>query len=543
MSYTINDTTGATVVILKDGTIDTTTTDISLFGKGYAGFGEKLNENFVKLLENFSNTTAPDNKVKGQLWYDATNNQVNVYTGVKWKPVGGSTTTITQPTSSVKGDMWFDTTNSQLYVYSGNDWVLIGPTSVAGSGVTLMVPEVVESSLGTNKNILKGVVGDTVIYVVASEEFNPKNTAGTPGAELITAGFSTVYKGITLSSALAGNKFQGTATLAEGLYDTIGAVAISASQFLRADANDTTSGSLGVINDSGVTIGADSDLTLSISGLDAKLKNNTNNGTLQLENNTVVTGDLTITGTLTSAESVSTSVSTLDVEDNMIRMKQGPAGSVINALVNFTGLQVNRGASSDDAEGPSSPNLQDAFWVWDESFADDGTTTYGNAGGAWTAFRSGNNLNDRYLVDLRANVVHAVATQAQYADLAEKYSTDEDYPIGTVISVATEGEKEATASQLGSIPIGVVSENPAYLMNADADGQIVGLKGRVPVKVIGQVNKGDAVYVGDTVGVAIPWNHYSVASKNADVDAHMVGVSLVNSDNSGIKLVECVLKL
>ena len=287
--------------------------------------------------------------------------------------------------------------------------------------------------------------------------------------------------------------------------------------------------------------GSDNDLTLTISGLDAKLKNNTNNGTLQLENNTVVTGDLTITGTLTSAESVSTSVSTLDVEDNMIRMKQGPAGSVINALVNFTGLQVNRGASSDDAEGPSSPNLQDAFWVWDESFADDGTTTHGNAGGAWTAFRSGNNLNDRYLVDLRANVVHAVATQAQYADLAEKYSTDEDYPIGTVICIG--GEKEATASQPGCIPIGVVSENPAYLMNADAIGQIVGLKGRVPVKVIGQVNKGDAVYVGDTVGVAIPWNHYSVASKNADVDAHMVGVSLVNSDNSGIKLVECVLKL
>ena len=110
MSYTINNTTGDTLVTLKDGTIDTATTDVSLFGKGYAGFGEKLNENFIKLLENFANTTAPDQKIKGQLWYDATTNQLQVYTGSKWKPVGGSTTTVSQPTNAVKGDMWFDTT-------------------------------------------------------------------------------------------------------------------------------------------------------------------------------------------------------------------------------------------------------------------------------------------------------------------------------------------------------------------------------------------------------------------------------------------------
>ena len=98
MSYTINNTTGSTLVTLKDGTIDTSTTDVSLFGKGYAGFGERLNENFIKLLENFANTTAPNQKIKGQLWYDATTNQLQVYTGSKWKPVGGSTTTVAQPT-------------------------------------------------------------------------------------------------------------------------------------------------------------------------------------------------------------------------------------------------------------------------------------------------------------------------------------------------------------------------------------------------------------------------------------------------------------
>ena len=67
MAYTINKTDGTKLVALRDGTVDIATTDLALFGKGYAGFGERLNENFVKVLENFANTTAPANKIKGQL--------------------------------------------------------------------------------------------------------------------------------------------------------------------------------------------------------------------------------------------------------------------------------------------------------------------------------------------------------------------------------------------------------------------------------------------------------------------------------------------
>ena len=70
MSYIINKTDGSKLITLKDGTVDIVTTDLALFGKGYAGFGERLNENFVKLLENFAYTKAPSKKVKGQLWYD-----------------------------------------------------------------------------------------------------------------------------------------------------------------------------------------------------------------------------------------------------------------------------------------------------------------------------------------------------------------------------------------------------------------------------------------------------------------------------------------
>ena len=136
MAYKINNTFGTQIVSLADGTLDTTTTDLALFGKGYAGFGEKLNENFIKVLENFNNTSAPTNKITGQLWYDQTNKQINVYTGAKWKPVGSTTNSATSPTNAVQGDMWLDTSNTQLYVYSGSAWTLVGPTTVAGSGVT-----------------------------------------------------------------------------------------------------------------------------------------------------------------------------------------------------------------------------------------------------------------------------------------------------------------------------------------------------------------------------------------------------------------------
>ena len=97
MAYKINNTFGTLLVTLADGTIDVATTDLTLIGKGYAGFGEKLNENLVKLLENFSNTTSPSNKVQGQMWYDKTNNQINVYTGSKWKPVGSTSNSATAP--------------------------------------------------------------------------------------------------------------------------------------------------------------------------------------------------------------------------------------------------------------------------------------------------------------------------------------------------------------------------------------------------------------------------------------------------------------
>tara|TARA_B100000902_G_C27274543_1_gene898106 strand:+ start:23 stop:1651 length:1629 start_codon:yes stop_codon:yes gene_type:complete len=498
MAYKINNTFGTLLVTLADGTIDVATTDLTLIGKGYAGFGERLNENLVKLLENFNNTTAPSNKIQGQLWYDKTNNQLNVYTGSKFKPVGSTANSATAPTNAVLGDQWFDTTSAQLYVYNGTAWTLIGPTTVAGSGVTAVIPETVKDNTGENRSILKLVSNDTVVGVVSNLAFTPSSTE-TTGSALISAGFATVAQGIQLSSSVGSAKFRGTATDS----DALGGVA--AANYLRSDSADTTTGRLSVQSDDGIRIGAGNDITMSLSSDNLTIAQTTqdkdiiftvNDGgetkeALRLKGSTgriehLRVGDLTVDGTNTIVNTT-----TLSVEDNIIELNRNVSNNA--GMPNYTGLKVNRGETSSATE-------QNLYWVWDETFADDGTTIHGNAGGAWTAFKSAHTdteLEAPTLVDVRANIVHAKSTSAMYADLAERYEADCDTETGDVVILGGHAEITKCKDELSDAVFGVISESPAFLMNAQAGNNdshpMVALKGRVMVKIQGTGKAGDRV--------------------------------------------------
>ena len=504
MAYKINNTFGTLLVTLADGTIDTATTDLTLIGKGYAGFGEALNENLVKLLENFNNTTAPSNKIQGQLWFDKTNKQLNVYTGAKFKPVGSPTPLATQPTNAVLGDEWFDTTNSQYYIYNGTSWTLIGPTTIAGSGVTQWTTDTVQDNTGVNRSILKMVANDAVVGIVSNLAFTPSSTE-TNAAALITAGFSTVAQGIQLSSSVSSAKFRGTATDS----DALGGVA--AANYLRANANDTTTGKLTIQNDDGLILGAGSDITMSLAGDNLTIANTTSNADIIFTVNdggvttTLMTldgdtgrlelpsvGDLRVKGNLTVDGTQTTfNTSTLTIEDNIIELNRNISSN--SGMPSYSGLKVNRGETSTATE-------QDLFWVWDETFADDGTTVYGNAGGAWTAFKSGGGqveLSAATLVDVRANVLHATSTAAMYADLAERYATDTPVEVGDVIMLGGTEEVTKCNDELSDAVFGVVSESPAVLMNAQAGNNdshpMIALKGRVFVKITGTAQAGDRI--------------------------------------------------
>ncbi len=539
MAYKINNTFGTLLVTLADGTIDVATTDLTLIGKGYAGFGEKLNENLVKLLENFNNTTAPSNKVQGQLWYDKTNNQLNVYTGSKFKPVGSSTNSTTAPTNAVQGDMWFDTTNTQLYVYTGSAWTLIGPTTVSGSGVTQVITESPEDNTGVKRSILKLVANDTVVGVVSNLAFTPSSTESL-GAALVSAGFSTVAQGIQLSTSVASAKFRGTATDADGM----GGVA--AANYLRSDSADTTTGRLSVQTDDGIRIGAGNDITMTLSSDDLTIAQTTqdkdiiftvNDGgvtkeALRIDGSQgriehLRVGDLTVDGTQTIINT-----STLSVEDNMIELNRNVSSNA--GMPNYTGLKVNRGETSSATE-------QNLYWVWDETFADDGSTTYGNAGGAWTAFKSAatdSELEAPTLVDIRANIVHATSTTAMYADLAERYEADCDTEVGDVVILGGNAEITKCENELSDAVFGVISESPAFLMNAQAGNNdshpMVALKGRVMVKLQGSGKAGDRVVSardGEArVATADECNHFNV-----------LGRLIQDKYNEETALTECVI--
>lgn len=146
MAYIINKTNGEQLLILEDGTLNTATS-VGLLGKNTIGYGEVQNENFVHLLENFAGASAPSGQIlKGQVYYNTENNQLNVYDGTRWLIVGNAITSAEQPSASPQGTLWLKSSTKQLYVYDSG-WKLIGPDTVENFGITRAVSTSITDTL------------------------------------------------------------------------------------------------------------------------------------------------------------------------------------------------------------------------------------------------------------------------------------------------------------------------------------------------------------------------------------------------------------
>ena len=247
MSYKLNKTDGSLLVDLVDGQLDTTTTDISLIGKNYSGFGESLNENLIKMLENFSKSSAPSNPLIGQLWYDTATQRIKVYDGVGFRTSGAPSVQPQQPAGMVAGDLWIDSDDKKLYFYDGSQLELAGPIYSTAQGKT--GPEVITliDVFNNSQIVIKWNIAGTTVGVWSNTEFTPAvgyTIAGITGD--IKPGFTPV--------ALADFRFRGIADQASALRDSLGNVK-SAEKFLPADASATTTGALTVQNSGGLTIG------------------------------------------------------------------------------------------------------------------------------------------------------------------------------------------------------------------------------------------------------------------------------------------------
>ena len=249
MSYKLNKTDGTLLVDLVDGSLDTTTTSIGLIGKNYSGFGETLNENQIKMLENFANTSAPSVPLIGQLWYDKSQGRIKVYDGTTFRESGGPIVSTSQPANLVSGDLWLNSLTNQLYFYDGTDLELAGPIYTAQQGKTGMEAVTSLDTQNNSKTIIKMYIGGTMMGVWANEEF-------TPAVGYTISGITgNIKKGFTpIDASSTGTVYRGVANAALNLINSAG-VEKSAAQFLPADASGTTTGTLTVSNTGGVTIG------------------------------------------------------------------------------------------------------------------------------------------------------------------------------------------------------------------------------------------------------------------------------------------------
>jgi hypothetical protein len=255
MSYRLNRTDGELLVDLTDGILDTTTTDITLIGKNYKGFGEFLNENLIKIMENFASTSQPANPMVGQLWYDKQDARLKVYDGTVFRPATGSVVSSTRPSNLNAGDLWIDNENNKLYIWDGTDLTLVGPDYDAGQGKTGFEVASQLDSTDVQRTILKLFLGGTLVGVYSPETFYIPPEFAIAGYPLVAGDAQNrqlLEKGFNVVSAEF--FYRGTATTAKGLLDDAG-VTKTATDFVPTIGNASITGSLKIKNSAGLSVG------------------------------------------------------------------------------------------------------------------------------------------------------------------------------------------------------------------------------------------------------------------------------------------------
>ena len=584
MAYQVDKFNGTFLVSVADGTIDTTT-DLRFIGKNYAGYGEVQNENFLHLLENFANTTAPPKVISGQIWYDSANKKLKFYDGTRFKVAGGAEVSLTAPSNLAAGEFWWDSSAKQLYTYSGTEFVLVGPAASPDLGTSSVVAQVVKDDLNNNHTILKLIAGGKTIAIVNQDSEFTLNSGVNPIQD-----FTLIKKGITLvntnSSGVSQNDHVYWGTSSNAL--RLGGV--QASDFIQK--GSVSFDSEAAFKDPGFTLGDGNDLRVRIENSDqiiveSRLGNEivmritvtdtvderdvalfTSVGVIPGSDNeytlgtvgtawanvysTVFTGNLTgnVTGNTTGNHTGNVSATDTTVLINASSKQIGYAGASLYGTL-FGNVQGNVTGRADDANtlatfSPSIPvpsTVDKTSVVLRNSSGNIlanqfvGTADKADQLLVGAAYRSTSTAATADTVaardssgDIYASLFQGTATAARYADLAEKYLPDAEYEVGTVMVIG--GEKEITASSWGQRAVGVISDNPAFMMNKDLEGGVyVALKGRVPVKVSGSVKKGDRL-IASNGGVAT-----AGVSHSNDVFA----IALESSEDIGVKLIEAVV--
>lgn len=561
MAYIINRYGGQFLVVLEDGTLDTSTS-LGLVGRNYTGYGETQNENFIFLLENFADESPPPRPLAGQTWYNTTTKAINVYNGTGWTPVGSAIVSSSEP-SGFNGSLWYKSNTDQLSVYEDGIWKLIGPEAVEGFGATRLKARSILDTSKVNHAVLELFVDGTSIAICSNTNFviddsnaisgflelqpginisSSKNFVGdllgnattasrlSPGKTINGVFFdgennieinSNTTNSLIRGTYLTGSNFNGSAQVTWAVDAT--SANIIGKVVARDSSGDFAAGTItanlvgNVTGNVTATTGTSSfNVIQATEFIGATLSGNANtasrlatprtiNGVLfdGSANITVPVSGTNVSGTTLASnvtESSLTSLGTLsglDVSSTGHITIGGPSlssaimsVSVVGSIPTFTG---NTGSIDINITDTTQPGGVTSF-----AFVNS-TVSLTSGGAAQPAFIPDTENNTNLGIsthrwnEVYANYFYGTATAARYADLAENYVADADYESGTILEFG--GKFEVTIAEDATNRLaGVVTSNPAYLMNSECSGEFVvgiALQGRVPCKVRGKIRKGD----------------------------------------------------
>ena len=549
MAYTINLTNGTTFATITDGTVNTASS-MTLIGKNYAGYGQFLDDNFIHLLENSANTTAPAAPLTGQLWWDSTNTLLKVYAGgaAGWKALGVTTASSSQPSPSIIGDLWYDTVNQQLKVCSvagaPGTFIVVGPAYSSSQGTSGAVP--ITISDGSTGYIVTGLYANNNLVGIISgaSDFVPAgNSSGYATA------FPTIYKGFTVwntgnASGNISNPGNITLAVAGSVIETVASTGVFVTGLVTASGN-VIGGNLrtaGLITATGNVTGGNV-----LTGGLITATGNVDAGNLRTAGLITATGNITSGNVLTAGQvSATGNITGANFIGNVIP----PAGGAVSTTGNITGGNILYGSGVVSGTG----NITGGNILFGSGIVSGvgnvaGGYIFGNGSqltGVSSAVSvskiengtsvanigsSGGNLNiniggtSNVMVVATTGIVvtgvstpsiehtgtnavgnigstssyfnrlFATATTALYADVAERFAADEELAPGTVVELGGTAEITRSQQDLSENVFGVISTRAAYLMNGGAGEDDthppVAMTGRVPVQVIGVVRKGD----------------------------------------------------
>ena len=596
MAYTINLTDGAIFATIPDGTVNTDSS-MTLIGKNYAGYGQFLDDNFIHLLENSSDTTAPPTPLVGQLWWDSGNSRLNIWTGAAgWKPFAANTASGSAPSNNTIGDLWFDTTNQQLKVATASStFLVVGPAYSSATGTAGAIPETITDASPGSPHFVTSIYVNNVRVAIFS-----KDSSFVPSSPTSST-YPTIYPGVTLNNSLSA-VYAGTATNASLLNS------LASSQFMRSDTTTSTTGTLSVLNNTGLFVGSGNVLNLSatsseanvngtVSGGNVNIRANVSgtnylvaqalggNGAFAISNAATVGTSLNVTGNTTGGNILTSGVVSAGgnvIGANFIGNVIPPAGGAVSTTGNVTGGNVNattrisaggnivaggnisgtyvlgdggllsnisaavsvsqiQNGTSNAKIGTSGGNLSIGIGGVANVVIIDTNTIYTNVVSVNSIAKSGTNaVGNIGSTSNYFNQVFATATTALYADVAERFAADEILEAGTVVELGGSAEITRSCQELSENVFGVISTRPAYTMNGGAGDDNthpkVAMTGRVPVKVTGVINKGDRLVSAG--------NGLARAAKTGEATAfNTLGRSLESKNDSSVGTVEAIVTI